>query len=175
MAISFFQKMRLVLRGWSRRRDDRQQEFLRRNAAWTPAVATPQPQAQPQTAPLHSTKTIDIDLEGLQAAYLDGSGQIAYYLDIENGEVVDVRDGATMDPMRYKRVPNGGNDLDERRAFIATLDATPARASLMKNVASQNFRSVLAEDRAIERAWYNFKNDRATAAIEAWLKQSGLR
>ena len=38
-----------------------------------------------------------------------------------------------------------------------------------------NFRSVLASDRNAERAWYNFRNDRATAAIEAWLKKLGLR
>jgi hypothetical protein len=45
----------------------------------------------------------------------------------------------------------------------------------MKNVASANFRSVLASDRTTERAWFNFRNARATAAIEAWLKKSGLR
>jgi hypothetical protein len=28
---------------------------------------------------------------------------------------------------------------------------------------------VLASDRAIERAWFNFRNDRATKAIEEWL------
>ena len=34
---------------------------------------------------------------------------------------------------------------------------------------------VVASDRGVERAWYNFKNDRATKAIESWLRAIGLR
>jgi hypothetical protein len=45
----------------------------------------------------------------------------------------------------------------------------------MKSVATPTFRTVLASDRNVERAWYNFRNDRAIAAIEEWLKKSGLR
>jgi hypothetical protein len=35
-------------------------------------------------------------MEGLAVAFLDDSGRIAYYLDTETGEVVDVRDGTTL-------------------------------------------------------------------------------
>jgi hypothetical protein len=35
---------------------------------------------------------------------------------------------------------------------------------------AEEFRRALSGDRAMERAWYNFKNDRAIAAIEQWLK-----
>src|SRR5215217_6719816 len=66
MAISFFQKLRLMLRGRARRREERDQEFLRRNVAW----------AAPPVAPKHAPvqqKTV-IDREGLQVAFLDDSG-----------------------------------------------------------------------------------------------------
>jgi hypothetical protein len=39
----------------------------------------------------------------------------------------------------------------------------------------EEFRSAVAGDRALERAWYSFKNDRAIAAVETWLRESGLR
>jgi hypothetical protein len=180
MAISFFQKIRLALRGWSRRREEddkrKQDEFLRRNMQWAPP-----PPAREQTAeggapvnPGAPLKTID--LEGLQAAYLDGSGVIAYYLDVESGEVVETRDGATLDAARFKRVPPRAPEVDDRRAFIETLEpASSIRVLLMKSVGSPAFRSVLASDRATERAWFNFRNDRATKAVEEWLKNSGLR
>ena len=82
MATSLMQKLRLAWRGWQRRREESQQEFVARNAGWTAATA-----------------------EGLQCAYLDESGQIAYFLDIDSGEVVDVRDGSLLSPPRYRRVP----------------------------------------------------------------------
>jgi hypothetical protein len=34
----------------------------------------------------------------------------------------------------------------------------------------ESFRAAIAEDRTLEKAWYNFKNDRANAAIDAWLR-----
>lgn len=175
------QKIRLVLRGWSRRREEdearKQEEFLRRNMGWG---AVP-PAATAPTAPATTTKATaaplkTADLEGLQAAYLDASGLIAYYLDVESGEVVDVRDGAAMDAARYKRVPTAvdRSEMDERRAFIETLEPSSTRQLLMKSVATANFRSALASDRATERAWYNFRNSRATSAIETWLKTLSL-
>jgi len=178
VAVSFFQKIRLALRGWSRRREQPEQEFLRKNVSWAPAPAPPsQPSigaGRPETAA--GTAALQaVDLEGLQAAYLDNSGVIAYYLDLENGEVVESRDGAALDASRFKRVPVRKSEDDDRRAFIETLEPSDMRMSLMKSVASSSFRSVLASDRATERAWYNFRNSRATSAIEQWLKSLGLR
>lgn len=162
VAISFMQKIRLVLRGWSRRREEKDQEFLRRNASWGTGQATSPAQ--------RAVAKRSVDMDGLQAAYLDGSGQIAYYLDVETGEVVEKRDGSPMEPNRFKRVPSGGGDVPERRAFIETLAPSHVRDLLMKSVNSPTFRSVLANDRTLERAWYNFRNARATAAIEEWLR-----
>jgi hypothetical protein len=162
VAISFMQKIRLAVRGWLRRREQKDEEFLRRNANWgAPAAPAPATIATPPKS---------IDIEGLQAAYLDGSGQIAYFLDVESGDVIESRDSGPLDPARFKRVPSGGGDVAERRAFIETLGPSHTRDALMKAVNSPAFRSVLASDRTIERAWYNFRTARATAAIEAWLK-----
>ena len=162
------QKIRLVLRGWSRRREERETEFLQRNVGWGNISGAPPPSAAPADVvagpPLKA-----IDIEGLQAAYLDGSGLIAYYLDAESGEVMERRDETPVDATRYKRVPARGSEDADRRAFIETLEPSQTRQELMKNVASANFRSVLASDRATERAWFNFRNARATAAIKAWL------
>ncbi len=173
MAISFLQKIRLLLRGWSRRREEKEQEFLRRNTGW--GVALPPASGSPASAGSLRLRAAAPDLDGLQAAYLDGSGQIAYYLDVESGDVVEIRDGSTMDANRFKRVPSGGGDVAERRAFIETLELSHMRELLTKSVNSPTFRSVLASDRALERAWYNFRNERATSAIEGWLKTLGLR
>ncbi len=165
MAISFMQKLRLALRGWSRRREQKEQEFLQRNANWG------RTNGGPVSAGVLPAKAgaPSVDMDGLQAAYLDGSGQIAYYLDVQTGEIVEKRDGSSMDPNRYKRVPSGGGDVAERRAFIETLAPSHMRELMMKSMNSPAFRSVLASDRTLERAWYNFRNERATAAIKAWL------
>ena len=180
MAISFLQKIRLALRGWSRRREEKLQEFLdkengrlgrsdRPSRPVTPVDGRDDRQLRPEW-PLSS-----IDLDGLLAAYHDASGQIAYYLDVETGEVVEQRGGAPMDAARYKRVPTGGTDIAERRAFIETLEPSATRDLLMKSVNTNAFRTALASDRTAERAWYNFRNDRAIAAIDAWLEKLGLR
>src|SRR5436189_2091819 len=110
---TLLQKIRLAFRVWSRRREDAQKEFLARNATWgTPAAAAPV--APPKTA------SGTIDMEGLVVAFLDDSGVIAYYLDTESGDVVDVRDGAMMTAPRYRRVParNEASDAADRRVFV---------------------------------------------------------
>lgn len=178
MAISFFQKIKLAFRGWSRRREQQEQEFLRKNTKWAPApaaVAAPPPPPASRAVEVRGPAPPTIDRDGLQAAYLDASGVIAYYLDLQSGEVVESRDGTVMDAARFKRVPVRKSEDDDRRAFIDTLEPSDTKLALMKSVAGTMFRSVLASDRATERAWYNFRNSRATAAIEQWLAQIGLR
>ncbi|HEY8130579.1 MAG TPA: hypothetical protein VII12_01695, partial [Thermoanaerobaculia bacterium] len=118
--------------------------------------------------PASTSKAIDV--EGLTVAYLDDSGQMQHFFDVETGDVIDTRESLT--GSRYRRVPSHQSDADERRAFIATLDDSGARARL---TAAQSFRSELARDRALERAWYNFRNDRAIAAIEKWLREIGAK
>jgi hypothetical protein len=168
MAISLMQKLRLAWNGWQRRRENSQREFVARNAGWsapTPAAAPP-PRAS-------SVVATSIDREGLQCAFLDESGQIAYYLDVESGEVVEVRDGSSLAAPRYRRVPTRTTTSEEadRRAFVEQLDAGERRDELARRVdAPEAFRRVLSQDRALEKAWYNFKNDRANAAIDQWLK-----
>jgi hypothetical protein len=166
---TFMQKIRLVIRGWQRRREESEKEFLTRNAGWS-AVATPTA-VQPAKA-----RSFAIDTEGLTVAYLDDSGQLAHFLDTEDGEIVDVRitelsAHPELHESRYRRVPSRSEkvEAEDRRAFIASLDASPARDALARSTDADSFRRALASDRTIERAWYNFRNDRAIAVIEAWV------
>jgi len=155
----------LPFRGWQRRREESEKEFLTRNATWgvaAPVVAA----ATPAKA-----RTFEIDMEGLTVAYLDDSGQLAHFLDTSDGEIVDVRiaEAASYPEPRFRRIPTRSADAEDRRAFIASLDASPSRDALARSSDADSFRRALAADRTIERAWYNFRNDRAIAAIEAWL------
>lgn len=172
MAISFFQKIRLMLRGRARRRDEREQEFVQRNVSWVapkpaPAAAAPAPQRQ----------TPGVDREGLQVAFLDDSGRIVYYLDVMTGEVAEHRDGeAAPDAARFKRVPRRSieSDAADRQKFITSLEPSAMRDRLALATDGVAFRRILSADRALERSWYVFKNDAATAAIDGWLKENGL-
>lgn len=168
---TLMQKIRLVFRGWQRRREEREKEFMTRNVGW--GAATPDAVA---IAPAKA-RTFTIDTEGLTVAYLDDSGQLVHFLDTEDGEMVDLRVSELsahpeLVAPRYRLVPSRSDksEAEDRRAFIASLDASPARDALARSIDSDAFRSTLASDRTIERAWYNFRNDRAIAAIEAWLE-----
>jgi Uncharacterised protein family (UPF0158) len=179
VAISLFQKLRLTLRVWNRRRAEarqrRDEDFLRRNARWGAAATT---STRPATATTPTGRTID--LEGLQVAFLDDSGQIIHFLDLTTGEVVDMApDGPSLaelhaQPDRYKRVPARGAESEaaDRRDFAGTLQPPSTRQQLQRSIDTPaEFRRAVARDRALERAWYSFKNDRALAAIEHWLSE----
>lgn len=156
------QKIRLAIRGWSRRREEARQSFVAQNTSWAPPTHT-----APSLAP-GVTQGPSIDMEGLVCAFLDDSGRIAYYLDTDTGEVVDVRDDTALAVPRYRRVPTRSeqSDASDRRAFAMKHQA------LLSSVGSpESFRNALSKDRALERAWYNFKNDRAIAAIKEWLSK----
>ena len=170
MALTWFQRLQVALRGWSRRRDEeskkRQDEFLQRNASWAPRQAAP-------TAPSSVTSRPQVDLDGLQAAFLDSSGAIAYYLDVQSGEVIERR--ATDPPLteaRYRRVPvrTAQSDAEDRAAFASRIENAALRQTLLEARDAAAFRVAISGDRAVERAWYNFKNDRATTAIAAWIR-----
>src|SRR5882672_4492528 len=132
---TLMQKIRLVLRGWQRRRDEREKEFLTRNAGWSataPSVATAVPK---------KVRTFDIDTEGLTVAYLDDSGQLAHFLDTEDGDIIDMRVAELsahpeLRAPRYQRVPSRSekSEVEDRRAFIATLDPSPAREALARSI-----------------------------------------
>ena len=174
VAISLMQKLRLAWNGWQRRRQDAQQEFVARNAGWSGVRQAPSPVKAPgQTGDGQTgAPVLHIDLEGLQVAFLDDSGLIVYYLDTESGEVVEARLGETYAAPRYRAVPrrNAASDAADRREFVATLDPSPLRDALRAAKDAAEFRRVLSDDRKLERAWYVFKNERATAAIESWLE-----
>src|SRR5260370_21455894 len=91
------QKLRLALRGWNRRREERDREFLAKNTAWTPASA-----GAGALKPASRQKQVDMD--GLTVACLDGSGQMVHYLDLETGDLIATREAMTGD--RYRRVPS---------------------------------------------------------------------
>ncbi len=165
------QKIRLVIRGWQRRREDKEKDFVARNVSWG---AKP---AAPSTPAAASTRSFDIDTEGLTVAYLDDSGVRAYFLDTDGGDIVDLRVAEIpthpeLRPPRYRRVParSEKSDAEDRNAFVASLENTPVRSLLTRSTDADSFRRALASDRTVERAWYNFKNDRAIAVIEAWLE-----
>jgi hypothetical protein len=164
---TLMQKIRLALRGWSRRREEAQKEFLARNL---PRPATP---ATAPARPAHSTS--DIDIDGLTVAYLDDSGHFAHYLDMENGDIVDVGRDETRAAPRFRRIPQrtAQSESEDRRAFVEKLEPSRGRDELARAIGvPEAFRKALASDRALERAWYNFKNDRAIAAIQSWLAEN---
>ena len=118
------------------------------------------------------------DVEGLCVAYLDDSGRIAHYLDVTTGEVIDHRITAGADPFtdaaRYKRVPSrsGTSESDDRAVFARGLPPSRTRSLLEQAIGVDDaaaFRRTLGDDRAAEKAWYSFKNDRAYAAVDSWL------
>ena len=177
MALSWFQKLKVAFRGWSRRREQANEEFLRKNTGW----GGQQTKGAGGVASAPSEPKKKIDLEGLQVAYLDDSGQIAYYLDTVSGDVVEARDAPTRADMersgRFQRVParSDQSDAADRRAFVETLDESPLKQNLSRARDAQDFRKVIATDRGAERNWYNFKNQRATHAIASWLQTLKLR
>lgn len=175
---SLLQRVQLAWRGWSRRRQEearrREQDFLTRNTAWAKASTAESPTRS-------STTGSSIDREGLQVAFLDDSGRFAYWLDLESGEIIEhtVADSAeyeyiSQSPRRYRRVParSEASDAADRQAFVATLDLSRVSATLAEALGDPaTFRNILSTDRTIERAWFSFKNDRASAAIEKWLRE----
>jgi len=160
------QKIRLAFRGWQRRREDSDRDFLARNAAWGASLVAPPKIADEPKA------VAEIDIEGLQVAYLDDSGRLEHYLDMDTWEIVEADAGASMPAPRYRRIPqrSGESDAEDRKAFLSTCESSAARDRLAQAVNDADaFRRALAADRALERSWYNFKNDRSLAAVKAWL------
>jgi hypothetical protein len=180
MALTWFQRLKVAFRGWSRRRDEANDAFLRKNTGWAPQPGATAAKTAADGRGASSGTVKKIDLEGLQVAYLDDSGQISYYLDTVSGDVVEARDAPTRADMeisgRFKRVPARSEESDtaDRRAFIASLEESQLKESLSATANPQDFRKALAADRGAERAWYNFKNQRATTAIASWLHSLGL-
>jgi len=116
----------------------------------------------------------DYDMEGLQVAFL--AHLMPHYLDLETGEVIDVYPGQPHpeDPQRFRRIPSRTetSDAEDRRAFVAQLKSPEARAAIAHAVDDAGaFRAAVSMDRSVEKAWFSFKNDQATRAIEGWLKE----
>jgi hypothetical protein len=113
-----------------------------------------------------------LDLDGLQVAYLGVA--LAHYLDLETGDIIDQPldaepPGGTE---RFLRIPTRTpeSEIEDRRLFVEKMPLSVMRNQLANALEDWNaFRGVLAEDRKIERSFFNFKNDQATRAIEAWL------
>ena len=121
-----------------------------------------------------------LDLDGLQVAYLGVA--LAHYLDVETGDIVDIPLDAPPpgEPGRFRRIPTRTPDSEDqdRRLFVQTLqkgELAAMRDQLAAVVDDHHaFRQILSADRRVERAFFNFKNDQATRAIEAWLREEGL-
>jgi hypothetical protein len=120
---------------------------------------------------------MDLDLDGLQVAYLGVA--LAHYLDLETGDIVDLPLDAEPpgDASRYRLIPtrSDASELEDRHLFVSSLPPGEMRDELARTVDDhREFRQVLLADRRTERTFFNFKNDRATKAIEAWLRDEGL-
>ncbi|HEX6179521.1 MAG TPA: hypothetical protein VF057_14250 [Thermoanaerobaculia bacterium] len=118
-----------------------------------------------------------LDRDGLQVAYLGVA--LAHYLDLETGDIVDLPLDARPpgDASRFRRIPTRTpeSEAHDRRAFLETLKMPEQRARLAGVIGDANaFRNVLAEDLQVQRAFFNFKNDQATRAIEEWLRSEGI-
>jgi hypothetical protein len=117
-----------------------------------------------------------LDLEGLQIAFLGSA--LAHYLDLETGDIVDLPlEAEAPDASRFLRIPSRTPESEEedRRLFVEQVKASPAvRERLGQAHDALSFRRVLSEDRTIEKAWFNFKNEQATRAIETWLRKEGI-
>jgi hypothetical protein len=118
-----------------------------------------------------------LDYEGLQVAYLGVA--LAHYLDVETGDILDLplEAEAPGDADRYRRIPTRTPETEEedRRLFVARPEVREWREQLARVIdAPMEFRRALSEDRRVERMFFNFKNDRATRAIEEWARDEGL-
>lgn len=118
-----------------------------------------------------------VDLDGLQVAYLGVA--LAHYLDLETGDIVDLPLEAEPpgEPSRFRRVPTRTpeTEAEDRRLFLDKLKDPALRDQLTHAIDDPNaYRAILSEDRRIERSFFNFKNDRATLAIEEWLEGEGI-
>jgi len=120
-----------------------------------------------------------LDYDGLQVAYLGVA--LAHYLDVETGDIIDIPLEAEPpgSAERFRRIPTRTPESEDqdRRLFVDSLQGEflAIRAELAEAVGDhQAFRHVIAADRRVERAFFNFKNDQATRAIEAWARDEGL-
>jgi hypothetical protein len=118
-----------------------------------------------------------LDLDGLQVAYLGVA--LAHYLDLETGDIVDqpLDDPPPGEESRYLRIPTRTDETEaeDRRLFVPLVKIHAMRERLAGVVDDAHaFRETLREDRLVERSFFNFKNDRATKAIEEWVAMEGL-
>jgi hypothetical protein len=120
---------------------------------------------------------MELDLDGLQVAYLGVA--LAHYLDLETGDIIDIslEADAPGDASRYRRVPTrtDESEAEDRALFVEGMKPGEMQDELARAVDDHGeFRRVLLNDRRTERQFFNFKNDRATKAIEVWLSEEGL-
>jgi hypothetical protein len=118
-----------------------------------------------------------LDLDGLQVAYLGVA--LAHYLDVETGDIIDLPLDAEPpgEPERFLRIPTRTpeSEAEDRRLFVEKMPRSTLREQLADAAGDWNaFRHVLSEDRKTERQFFNFKNDRATSAIEDWARELGI-
>lgn len=118
-----------------------------------------------------------LDRDGLQVAWLGVA--LAHYLDLESGDILDLPlDAPAPGPgERYRKIPTrtAESETEDRRLFVEGLEFSVLRDHLARAIDDASaFRRALAEDRRTERAFFNFKNDQATRAIEEWVKEEGL-
>ena len=118
-----------------------------------------------------------LDREGLQVAYLGVA--LAHYLDLDTGDILDVAldDPPPGDEARFRRIPTRTpeSEAEDRRLFVEKLEFSAMRDHLSTAVDDPaEFRRLISEDLRVQRMFFNFKNDQATRAVEAWLEAEGI-
>jgi hypothetical protein len=154
------QKIRLAFKGWNRRREERDRAFVAKHAWGAPP---------PTAAAASRVPTVAVDVDGIQIAYLDTSGRTEFYLDTQTGDVIE--SNTPLDGLRYRRIPSASHE-DDRIAFLEIVEDAGDRSRLAD---ADSFRSNLSANRTLEKAWYNFRNDRALRIIDGWLREIGLK
>jgi len=104
---------------------------------------------------------------------------LAHYLDLETGDILDLPldDEPPGDESRFLRIPTrtAESEAEDRRLFVEKLERSDTRNQLAQVMDDPNaFRAVLSGDLRVQRQFFNFKNDQATRAIEAWLAREGI-
>ncbi|HUP61752.1 MAG TPA: hypothetical protein VNA69_15175 [Thermoanaerobaculia bacterium] len=118
-----------------------------------------------------------LDLDGLQVAYLGVA--LAHYLDLETGDILDLPLDAEPpgDDSRFRRIPTRTpeSEAEDRRLFVEKMEFSALRDHLSQYLDDANeFRRVISEDLRAQRQFFNFKNEQATKAIEAWVAEEGI-
>lgn len=137
-------------------------------------------------------KLLRVELSELCSAMENSSGEYAYYLDLETGEILFIsdylddteaeklRDDVDENPKRYKPIAKaqsyeGYHDMED---FIATAEdehlAKLLEVAIEGKGAFRRFKDVLARYPEERERWFRFKDQRMRERAVEWLEEIGV-